>query len=268
MTLLLLGSRGQAVFDLQRALRAAGATALIPDGLFGADTQQAVCALQQKSGLVVDGIVGPKTLSALKGGNTEKLLKQADLLNAAQRLDLPLACVMAVNYVESTGSGFLSNGAPVILFERHIMYRLVKASGISDAALAALVSRYPSVINETPGGYMGGTAEHQRFKLASHINADTAIEATAFGLFQIMGQHWPVLDYESAATFAARMASSETAQLEAFVRFINVNPALNDALKRKQWAKFARLYNGPDYAKNLYDVRLARACQHFEQVAS
>ncbi|MBC8824693.1 DUF3380 domain-containing protein, partial [Escherichia coli] len=41
--------------------------------------------------------------------------------------------------------------------------------------------------------------------------------------------------------------------------------ALRRALGARQWAAFARAYNGPDYAANLYDVKLARA---FDRYAS
>ncbi|MEG6992119.1 N-acetylmuramidase domain-containing protein, partial [Pseudomonas aeruginosa] len=44
-----------------------------------------------------------------------------------------------------------------------------------------------------------------------------------------------------------------------FVRFIEADPALLKALKGRKWAEFARRYNGPAYARNLYDVKLERA---------
>ncbi len=58
------GSSGAAVRAAQTALRARG-YAVSVDGVFGAKTKAAVVALQQKSGLVADGIVGPKTWRAL-----------------------------------------------------------------------------------------------------------------------------------------------------------------------------------------------------------
>ncbi|WP_426772988.1 N-acetylmuramidase domain-containing protein, partial [Pseudomonas aeruginosa] len=42
------------------------------------------------------------------------------------------------------------------------------------------------------------------------------------------------------------------------------NPAIHKALKSKDWAEFARRYNGPDYKKNNYDVKLAEAYQSFK----
>ncbi|WP_139180924.1 MULTISPECIES: peptidoglycan-binding protein, partial [Pseudomonas] len=79
----------------------------------------AVRAFQRSHGLVADGIAGPKTLSALGGADCSHLLQNADLVAAGARLGLPLATIYAVNQVESNGQGFLDNGKPAILFERH-----------------------------------------------------------------------------------------------------------------------------------------------------
>lgn len=58
------GMRGEDVEWLQCRLNAGGA-GLTVDGIFGALTDQAVRTYQKTNGLVVDGIVGPKTRAAL-----------------------------------------------------------------------------------------------------------------------------------------------------------------------------------------------------------
>ncbi|SQC65566.1 putative peptidoglycan binding domain-containing protein [Pseudomonas aeruginosa] len=80
-------------------------------------------AFQRSHGLVAGWHRRPKTLAALGGADCSHLLQNADLVAAATRLGLPLATIYAVNQVESNGQGFLGNGKPAILFERHIMYR-------------------------------------------------------------------------------------------------------------------------------------------------
>lgn len=62
-----LGSRGEDVVALQKALLAQGAK-LTPDGQFGSITHAAVIAFQQVHGLSPDGVVGAMTWAALDNG--------------------------------------------------------------------------------------------------------------------------------------------------------------------------------------------------------
>ena len=48
------------------------------------------------------------------------------------------------------------------------------------------------------------------------------------------------------------------AHLDAFVNFIKANK-LDGTLRAKNWAAFARGYNGPGYAQNAYDKKMAEA---------
>ncbi|WP_223569375.1 N-acetylmuramidase domain-containing protein [Pseudomonas sp. BF-R-26] len=265
MTTLRHGDRSQAVRVLQKNLNNHGAK-LIIDGDYGDVTEAAVRAYQLKVGLVADGIAGSKTQTMLAGYDCQQLLKNVDLVNAAQRLDVPLASVYAVNEVESKGKGFLDNGKPVILFERHIMYHQlskVRQEGDDPAELKhhadQLAATNPAIVNSKAGGYAGGTAEHQRLATARLIDDTAALESASWGAFQIMGFHWKRLGYASVQDFVTSMSASESQQFDAFVRFIETDPVLYKALKARKWAEFAKLYNGPDYQRNLYDIKLQRA---------
>jgi hypothetical protein len=79
-----------------------------------------------------------------------------------------------------------------------------------------------------------------------------------------MGFHWKRLGYASVHDFVAAMSTNESQQFDAFVRFIETDPALYKALKARKWAEFAKLYNGPDYQRNLYDIKLQRAYERHE----
>lgn len=267
MSILRHGDRGQDVRTLQQRLNQNGAS-LDPDGDFGDTTEAAVRDYQRKVGLVIDGVAGPKTVSALAGSDCSRLLQQDSLVKAAARLGVEVAAVMAVNEVESQGAGFLENGKPKILYERHIMYRqLAKPRHQEDdaAALQAhadqLAVAQPNLVNRSPGGYAGGTAEHQRLANARLIDDVCALESASWGAFQIMGFHAQRLGYADVQDFTTRMAKDEGEQFEAFVRFIEADPTLLKALKAKKWAVFAKGYNGPDYERNLYDTKLERAYQ-------
>lgn len=72
MTTIKKGCRGDLVATLQRKIN------LIPDGIFGAITDEAVRDFQKSHALTVDGIVGPKTWAALGVGslpNTRRIDK-------------------------------------------------------------------------------------------------------------------------------------------------------------------------------------------------
>ena len=273
MTTLRHGDRSQAVRILQTNLNSHRAK-LNADGHYGDLTEAAVRAYQLNAGLVADGIAGSKTLASLSGGDCQQLLKNQDLVNAAQRLDVPLASVYAVNEVESNGKGFLDNGKPVILFERHIMYRQLatpRNDGDNVVQLkqhaAELAALNPAIVNPKPGGYAGGSAEHQRLSHARLIDDNAALESASWGAFQIMGFHWQRLGYASVQAFVAAMSASESQQFDAFVRFIETDPALHKALKARKWAEFAKLYNGPNYQRNLYDIKLQRAFERHANCA-
>lgn len=245
------GETGAAVRDLQQRL------GIEVDGWYGDSTEAAVREFQERHGLVADGIAGDKTLATLRAGKADpRLLKQADIAAAAAALEVDIGCIFAVNEVESVGHGFLPDGRPKILFERHVMYKQLKGDDYDADGLAA---QYPNLVNQARGGYAGGSAEHARFRTACGIDQVCAIESASWGLFQIMGYHWQTLGYASAEEFMGAMQHSEAEQLDAFVRFVKADPVLHKALKSRKWAEFAKLYNGPAYKENSYDAKLAAA---------
>ncbi|QOK96347.1 DUF3380 domain-containing protein [Ralstonia pseudosolanacearum] len=261
MTILKSGSTGAEVRELQRLLAGRGFAA--PDtGEYDAATVAAVRAAQARFSLVVDGMAGPKTVQALAVGIRQPgHLSAADLQRAADTLGVPVAAVRAVNEVESLGSGFLPDGRPVILFERHVMYRQLMAAEKDADALAV---RYPNIVNPGRGGYVGKAGEHTRLAQAIAIDRSCAFASASWGLFQIMGYHSERMGYPDVAAFVAAMQRDEGAQLDAFVRFVSTDPALHKALAGGRWSTFAALYNGPAYKDNLYDVKLARAFARYQ----
>lgn len=254
------GNHGEEVALLQKRLARAG----YPVGeshVYDDDTEAAVMALQRAAGLVVDGIYGPKTYMALYGKRQPQHLSDADLVAAAKQLGLPVSTVRAVNEVESRGLGFLPDGRPAILFERHVFWKRLETHGIDPAPIAG---KYPKLVSKTPGGYQGGASEYIRLTAAELIHAEAAKEAASWGAYQIMGYHWKAMGYDSLADFVSRMETNEAEHLGAFVRYLlHVDPALVAALKARKFAAFAKGYNGPGYAANLYDVKLDRAAARY-----
>lgn len=194
-----------------------------------------------------------------------KSLQPNDIARAAAALGVPEAAVRAVCKVESNGAGFLADGRPKILFERHVMYRQLKAeAGPGDAVHYSLL--YPSIVNKEPGGYATGpnaaaraAGEWDRLDRAIQIHRPSALESASWGMFQIMGFHWKTLGLQSPQQLVNLAYQSEGAQLELFVKFVQANPGMWRALKAQDWAAFARAYNGPNYRINQYDTKLANA---------
>ena len=60
------GSKGDVVKKMQQLLKDAG-SGLVVDGIFGSGTRSALVAFQKKNGLEADGVCGPKTWAALLG---------------------------------------------------------------------------------------------------------------------------------------------------------------------------------------------------------
>lgn len=197
----------------------------------------------------------------------DKRITPDDFARAAKDLGVPVAAIRAVTDVESRGSGFMPDGRPVILYERHIMRRQLVKNGREDQARHYAMTA-ADIVNATPGGYQGGAGEWDRLARAIEIHRQSALESCSWGLFQIMGFHWKLLGYPSVQAFVNAMYRSEGDQLDAFVRFVKANPNLLSALKARDWARFAAGYNGPGYAANKYDTKLAAAfARHAKELA-
>lgn len=170
------------------------------------------------------------------------------LAKASDKRDVRVAEIWAVLTVETCGCGFLSDRRPLILFERHIFHR--ETGGRFDAAA-------PDVSNPHPGGY-GGPGGHQYDRLARAIGLDrrAALRSASWGIGQVMGFNAEIAGWPDVEAMVAAMCGSEAEQLRGLIGEI-VHNRLHWALRAHDWATFARGYNGPTYAKNQYDHRLA-----------
>jgi N-acetylmuramidase/Putative peptidoglycan binding domain len=176
-------------------------------------------------------------------------LGDADIENAATQLGCQVAAVRAVIDVESRG-GFLPDQRPKILFERHYFHRL------TDGRFSA---GHPDISHSSWGGYgAGGAAQYDRLHRAIALNRDAALRSASWGSFQIMGDNCKMVGFTNVEDFVAAMVSGAPGHLAAFVKFVK-KAALDDELRRRDWAGFARGYNGPNYKANKYDEKLAAA---------
>jgi len=175
--------------------------------------------------------------------------------DVANRLGVETAKIRAVDEIESSGTGFLENGEPKILFEAHWFSRFT--NGQYDDS-------HPNISSPQwdRSLYKGGQAEHTRLQEAVDLNRTAALKSASWGRYQIMGFNWNTCGYESLQKFINAMYGDEEDHLEAFVGFIE-HENLAKPLKNGDWATFARRYNGPGYKKNNYAKRLESAYRRF-----
>ncbi|MFW2011392.1 N-acetylmuramidase domain-containing protein [Acinetobacter bereziniae] len=271
------GSKGANVADLQKQLSNKGyksksGKALAIDGDFGEATEYAVMQFQKTVGLKVDGIVGNATYKAMKNMDTSKLLKDADLIAGAKRLGVDEIVVRAIAEVESQGEGFLDdNIRPKILFERHRMYHYLSLKK-GKAYANQMMQKYPNIVNAASGGYKGGSSEYIRISTAKMIDVECALQSASWGRFQLMGENWKDLGYESVQDFVNQHYQSETLQFEAFLRYCewksgtikNEKITLLDALKNHNWHAVFTLYNGSNYKRLGYDAKFKRVINRLD----
>jgi len=168
------------------------------------------------------------------------------------------ATIWAVVDVETSGitqgCGFRIDGRPQILYERHIFRRETK--GRFDRSAPHLSG--PS------GGYGGLATQYAKLEEAlalceaAGLGREPALRAASWGLGQIMGFNAELAGFDSAEAMVIAMLDGEDAQVLAMANFLR-SQNLHKALLRRDWAAFARGYNGPGYAQNRYDIKLEQA---------
>jgi len=186
-------------------------------------------------------------------------LSSTGFQSAVNTLGIDTPTMLAMLTVETPGCGFLSDRRPQILFERHIFSRLT--GGVWDAG-------YPSISNPAPGGYgPGGAWQYSRLGSAVALNQEAALRSASWGLGQVMGENFTEAGFPSVDAMVAGACATEDQQLAAVVGFITAN-GLETALQAKDWAAYAHGYNGPNYAQNGYDTKLAHYYALFSNAAN
>lgn len=178
---------------------------------------------------------------------------------AAWLLDCDVAAIKAVAEVESGPEGaFLASGEPVILYERHLFHRLTVGK-YDREWVPDLESDVARLSAPTPGGYGSVSIQHKKLAAAAKFNREAALKACSWGLFQILGLNYEQAGYPDVQRFVTAMYRSADDHLRAFAMFILHDPRLLEAIQDRHWSAFAGAYNGPNFQKNQYDVKLAIA---------
>ncbi len=182
----------------------------------------------------------------------------------AKRLDVPPAALLAVAEVESAGrtsAPVRGKREPLIRFEGHYFDRFLRGEKREKARKLGLA-------RPRAGRVKNPRAQSRRWDMldrAIAINRTAALSSCSWGLGQVMGSHWQWLGYGSADALVAEARNGVAGQVELMARFIEKS-GLSEALRKRDWAHFARRYNGPAYRKNRYDTKMAAAYDRYRKL--
>lgn len=191
-------------------------------------------------------------------------LTDARIAEIARENGIHPAALLAVKLIESgTESGFLDSGKPQILFEGTVFYKYLKAN-VKSLDIDKLCAQYPNIIYPKwdKSKYLGGEKEWTRLEQARQINVKYANYAASWGMFQVMGFNYKSCGCESINEFVEKMSASQEQQLRLTLNFLK-HSNLIVPLQKRQWATFARGYNGPGFAKNRYHIKLQAAYNNY-----
>ncbi|WP_428673733.1 N-acetylmuramidase domain-containing protein [Reyranella sp.] len=180
----------------------------------------------------------------------------ADYQRAAARLECPVAHVMAMAAVESSGETFWAlNGRLVVpvRFEAHWFGKLTGYRFNDSHPDLSCVEWSPALAATTRAGAW------EQLERARVLDRDAANQAASHGAFQVMGFQWKRLGYPSVQAFVDSMsADGDDGQMDAFVRYVEADPALRASLSIGAWRDVEQRYNGGGQG-GAYAVKLKAA---------
>lgn len=193
-------------------------------------------------------------------------LTEADYEEVARELGVETAAIKAVVDIEAgpQHEGFFKPGKPLVNFDLSMFRQRARRNKVN---LSRYAKSHPVVFSAPNARRYGSTqaAQQERLRVARTIDETTAVEGTFWGMFQIGGFNWELCGCSSIEEFVKRMSTSEREQLELFAAFIK-SIGLDKALRAKDWAGFARRYNGKSYASRGYHTRMAKAYQRHKSL--
>lgn len=207
------------------------------------------------------------------------LVSDEQVADVANRYCIEPARLKAVEKVESNGEGFYvrfiegPNGTAIRgAAHGHIKVRLESHhfGNFLDKKFPSNKFReeYPhlvSVNNYRIGGRLvrAGQAEFLRFIQACELDLQSALLATSFGRYQIMGFNYHILGYKHVEEMFSDFYKGEYVQLEGFIKFCQ-NKKILDNLQRGDMDEFFLRYNGRDYKANGYPEKFNRFYNQFK----
>lgn len=224
-----------------------------------------------KDGFPVTRITNDQAELDFLGGYTGEKITEEDYVKAAKELGCEVATIRAVAEVE-TGEmkeAFDRKNRPIILYERHIFAKFTvpknKYNKINSDISSTTTYKVTSALNKqlVQEGILKKTDlygdSYARLAKAYSLDKDAALKACSWGRFQILGKNHKEAGFNTVLSYVKAMCISEREHLKAFVKFIDIDRVKKAALIKKDWATFAKSYNGVGYEINSYDSKLKEA---------
>lgn len=186
-----------------------------------------------------------------------------EIEKVAKQLDVEPAALAAVAHIESglrTHAMVGGRPEPLIRFEGHYFDRRLSGARREEARRSGLASPEAGAVRNPPSQ----AARWTLLARAARLDRKAAYESVSWGIGQVMGAHWAWLGYSSVEALVDEARSGTAGQLRLMARYID-KAGLDDALRRRDWAAFARGYNGPGFRRNGYDRKLAKAYARYSQ---
>ena len=218
------------------------------------------------------------------------------LQTRASDLGVNVEDLVAVLQIESGGKGFDKNtGKPILRFENHVFKRELENQGVYDANLFAQHFRFDSVRgwqgHEYRAGSLGNPTgvwktfhgnqvrENEVLELAASWNEEAAYRSASYGLPQIMGFNYGMMNQPSAKTMYELFSQSIESQIDGLFAFLQNSVKSCSGLHSNRvaaiehlktnppnYVKFACNYNGSGQ-KELYGQRIQDAAETFRSYA-
>ena len=233
--------------------------------IFNKELEATILKLQAQKGYQESGFVDKEIWDDIFESSRVEIDSVYSMLLINEYIDkkavengLAPASVKAVIKVESSGRGFYFDKKPTILFEGHKFWEQLILKGFDPKELEEknrdILYRY-----WTKKYYSRNSQkEYHRLDKAIKIDEESALKSASWGMFQIMGFNHKSAGFDTVYEFVEYIKVSEKNQLDAFFTFLKKGGCFKH-LKNKNWAEFARCYNGSAFKKNGYDAKLQKA---------
>lgn len=186
-------------------------------------------------------------------------LTEKDFVEVANELGVEVAAIKAIVEIEAGKSlmGLTAEGEPLVNYSANSFVKNARRLGVD---ISRAKKEHPKAFTR-PARTVA--ENYERLSEAMAVDTMAAVASTYWGMFQIGGFNYKLCGTDTPGEFARLMSRSEHDQLRLFANFLR-NCGMVDAVRGKNWHKFARMYNGPSYYKRGYHTRLANAYKKYK----